>query len=481
MSCEDKSKISTLVSENRWKITCRLEEVGGDVLCRIHGGDQHLGAVGVSQWIEGKATTEFLVMERHRENQIALHSAHKLCRASHRNVVCLAGIHFENIGKEDVEEISNSVASLIRQAAHDLEYQRLLQEAKSSKLQCRIEEGTVEFAAEWKGFLTAPWAALVKNHTPSVEKLFRQEFAGNVQLFAPLYLSNVCVNNCVYCGFRRSAKFHRTTLSVEQAVTEARILAERGHRTLDLVTGEMPTNRFVDYVAEVAGEILARTEIRCLNLNLGSLTTTQYRRLRASGATGYHLYQETYNPLAYLQVHMGGPKGDMARRVGGLHRAIEAGFVTVGLGVLLGLSALDAELACLASHATLLLEEFPDLRVGFSLPRIQQIDSEGSFEAAVEVSDCDFMKAMLFLRLKFPKANLTLTTRENAQIRDTLLPLGISKMSAGVSTAPGGYRDSDRREKEQFMVSDERSLEEIALAIAKANRVATFEYQQRTS
>jgi len=465
----------TIESKDRWKITCHLESVGPDLLCRIHGGDHHLGAVARSQWIDDKATTECLVMEGHREDQIALHSAHRLCRASHRNVVCLAGIHFDDLKQENIQEISNSVVGLVRQAARLLEDQRLQQAARSSKLLHQMEEGTVEVAAECAAFLATSWETLVVQNASSVTEAFAQEFDGQIRIFAPLYLSNVCINNCVYCGFRLNARFKRRTLDVEQAISEARTLAERGYRTLDLVTGEVPTDRFVDYVAKVTGEILDRTDIRHLNLNLGSLTTDQYRRLRTAGATGYHLYQETYDPQAYFRVHEGGQKRDMARRLAGLHRAIDAGFETVGLGILLGLSCLNVELARLIRHATILLQHFPHLGLGFSLPRIRQIDLECSFVAEAEVSDTDFMKAMLFLRLKFPKANLTLTTRENQQIRDGLLPLGISKMSAGVSTSPGGYTDIHQRETKQFVVTDERSLKEIAQAIEGANRIATYE------
>ncbi len=471
----DKINSRTLESKDYWKITCQLESVGPDLLCRIHGGDHHLGAVSRSQWLDHQATTECLVMEGHREDQIALHTAHKLCRASHRNVVCLAGIHFDDLEPESIKEISSSVASLVRQAARLLEDQRLQQAAKSSKFLQQMEEGTAKVAAECEDFLATPWETLVTQNASSVTEAFARQFNGQIRVFAPLYLSNVCLNNCVYCGFRMNAKFKRTTLDVEQAVCEARTLAEQGYRTLDLVTGEVPTDRFVEYVAKTTEKILDRTDIQHLNLNLGSLTTDQYRRLRTAGATGYHLYQETYDPRAYFRVHDGGQKRDMARRLAGLHRAIDAGFETVGLGILLGLSCLNVELARLIRHATLLHQDFPHLRLGFSLPRIREVDLECSFVAETEVSDTEFMKAMLFLRMKFPKANLTLTTRENQQIRDVLLPLGISKMSAGVSTSPGGYMDVHQRETKQFMVSDKRSLKEVAKAIERANWIATYE------
>jgi 2-iminoacetate synthase len=345
----------------------------------------------------------------------------------------------------------------------------------SSKFLQQVTEGATKLTAECETFLATPWETLVAQHASSVTEAFAREFDGHVRIFAPLYLSNVCLNNCAYCGFRISANFKRTTLDVEEAVSEADTLADQGYRTLDLVTGEVPTDRFIDYVAKITEEILNRTDIRHLNLNLGSLSTEQYRRLRAAGATGYHLYQETYDPLAYLRVHQSGQKRDMAGRLTGLHRAIDAGFEAVGLGVLLGLSCLKVELAHLIQHAMLLLQDFPRLRMGFSLPRIRPNDQECSFVSDVAISDTDFMKAMLFLRTKLPQANLTLTTRENKQIRDALLPLGISKMSAGVSTSPGGYSDAHQQATEQFEITDKRSLKEIAQAIERADRIVIYE------
>lgn len=465
----------TLESEDHWKISCQIESIGPDLLCRVHGGDHHLGAVARSQWVDDKASSDCLVMDGHQEEQIALHTAHKLCRASQRNVVCVAGIHFDNLQPSQINDISRTVTRLVRQAAQQLEGQRLQQAAIASPLLQQIKEGAAKEAAECAAFLATPGETLVASKASSISEAFAREFDSKVRIFAPLYLSNVCINNCVYCGFRLDAKFKRTTLDIEQAVNEAHALAERGFRSLDLVTGEVPTDRFIDYVANATQEILDRTDISRLNLNLGSLSTEQYRRLRDAGATGYHLYQETYNPEAFIRVHASGQKRDMARRLSGLHRAIDAGFETVGLGVLLGLSRLNVELACLIQHAILLLQNFPHLNLGFSLPRIQEVDPGCSFETDVKVSDTDFMKSMLLLRLKFPKANLTITTRENQKIRDTLLPLGISKMSAGVSTSPGGYTETPQQETEQFAVTDERSLEEVAQAIEQAHRIAVYE------
>jgi len=263
-------------------------------------------------------------------------------------------------------------------------------------------------------------------------------------------------------------------LSIEQAVQEARHLAALGHRSIDLVTGEVATDRFVDYVGQATRAILESTDIRRVNLNLGALSIEHYRRLRDAGAHGYHLYQETYAPRTYFEVHDRGLKRDMAHRLGGTHRAAAAGFESIGLGILLGLRPIRDDLVALAGHARILTEEFPRLGIGFSLPRLQSVDADCEYSAAAPVDDDEFIKAMLFLRLHFPSAHLTVTTRERPDIRDRLIALCATKVSAGVSTAPGGY-SLDRPGATQFDISDSRSLAEIEDVIRRSGMSAAYE------
>ena len=463
-----------LISAEPWKIRCRVEAVGRDLLCRVHGGDVHVGAVARAQWKDGRVVTDCLVVEGHREDRIARHAAHKLCEASRRSVVCIAGIHFDRLERSAIDAISAAAYDLAVRAARRVADRRLTHAAATSPLLGRIEHGAAVVQAEIETFLATPWEELVSRHRAVVNSAFDREFAGRVRLFAPLYLSNGCTNDCAYCGFRHSAAFARTTLDVEQAVREATELARRGYRILDLVTGEVPTDGFVDYVANITRAVLTRTGIRGVNLNLGSLSAGQYRRLRTAGASGYHLYQETYGATGYFRAHRSGPKRDMAARLTGLHRAIEAGFEAVGLGVLLGLGPPAFDLARMVRHAELLQQDHPGVRIGFSLPRVRQVP-HGAFLPHTAVTDSAFMAAMLFLRLRFPAAHLTLTTREGRDVRDTLLPLGISKMSAGVSTSPGGYAASETGPTEQFPVSDPRSLAAVSRAIEAAGRIPVFE------
>ena len=464
-----------LYSDDSWNLECTVEAVGTDLLCRIHGGETHVGAVALAEWKAGRASTSCLVASGHREDKIAIHSAHKLCGASRRQVVGLCGIHFDGITKNDIDEISQSAFALAKRAAKIVADQRLRADVAASPLLAAIEARAKPIIAELEAFLATSWERLMEIHSSAAAKCLSSNFGDRVGIFAPLYLSNACLNDCSYCGFRHSARFKRTTLSVEHAVREATFLADRGFRVLDLVTGEVPTDKFVDYVCEITRSILAKTEISGLNLNIGSLSSEQYGRLSQAGAVGYHLYQESYAPDVYFGVHASGQKRDMATRLTGLHRAIEAGFEKVGLGLLLGLGNPVAEMSMLVGHTELLGQKFPHVKIGFSLPRIQEVDEECTYEPEATIPDADFMKFMLFLRLRFPDAHLTLTTREGQEVRDALLPLGITKVSAEVSTAPGGYTHKVETETGQFSISDERTLEEMKQAIDEAGLVAVLE------
>jgi 2-iminoacetate synthase len=464
-----------LRSDDSWNLLCKVESVGPDLLCRIHGGDTHIGVIALSDWRQGRARTDRLVSEGHREGGIATHAAHSLCAASRRPVVCVCGIHFDGINKVEIDEISQSAHELARKAARMVEDRRFKADTASSDMLARIEDGAAKVVHDVKAFVATSWATLKKRHGPTVAESFAKNFHDKVSIFAPLYLSNACLNNCVYCGFRRSVRFKRTTLSVNDSIREAVYLADQGFRVLDLVTGEVPSDRFIDYVCEVSRAILGKTAISALNLNLGSLSYEQYRRLREAGATGYHLYQESYDPEVYFGVHESGQKRDMASRLTGLHRAIEAGFEKVGLGVLLGLGAPAAELSRMIAHAEIIRNDFPHVKLGFSLPRIQRVDKQCSYVPESSISDSAFMKYMLFLRLHFPDAHLTLTTRERPEVRDTLLPLGITKVSAGVSTAPGGYTHSAKTEAGQFAISDERTLDEMRKLVESSHRNPVLE------
>jgi 2-iminoacetate synthase len=465
-----------LTSEGQHALTFTVERAGRDLLCRVHGGEVHIGATALSEWRDGRAHTRCLSAEGHKEEAIARHAAHTLCGAVRCTVACVAGIHFDGISRADIEAISADAYALARQAAERLRDERLLGELSPvGGMYDRITSRRAEYVERLEELFRIPVATALDAHAEEIDTGRVRNFGREVRIFAPLYLSNACTNDCVYCGFRRSSSYDRIRLSLEQAVTEANKLAERGIRAVDLVTGEIPADPFVDYVCEVTAALLERTDITRVHLNLGALSTEQYGRLRLAGAAGYHLYQETYDPEAYFRVHRSGAKREMAYRLEAPQRVAEAGFPYIGLGVLLGLGGLRHDLASLAAHAVLLREDSPGLGVGFSLPRVQTMEADPDYAPARPVPDDDFVRAMLFLRLADPGAHLTLTTRERPEIRDLLLRYGVTKLSAGVSTAPGGYATDGVRAREQFRVSDERSVVEITALIKEAGLTPIFE------
>lgn len=459
-----------------WHLSCSVKQVGADYVCFLHGGDWHVGAVALSQHGSGRAITRSLVVGGHKEEEMAIEASHRLCRAGHSSVVVIAGIHFESLDKQEIEEITSSISRLTARAAEAIRDRRLrncLKEPGGVYARIKVELGNILHHVE--EFFSTPLEETVATHTRTIASYRTEHFANRVRVFAPLYLSNACINDCVYCGFRRGAGFSRKKLKVEEAVAEALVLARDGHRTIDLVTGEVPTPPFVEYVCKCIETIRANTPIHHINLNLGALSPALYAELKMAGASGYHLYQETYHADTYFQVHPRGLKRNMARRLKAPHDAVEGGFTSVGLGILLGLHPLREDLSRLVRHAEILLHDHPDIQLGFSLPRIQGTDASRKYKIRHPVTDDEFLKAMLFLRLKFPKAHLTVTTRERPEIRDRLIHLGISKISAGVSTAPGGYAAVERHETSQFQITDMRSVSEMVAAIEEAGLTVTFD------
>jgi 2-iminoacetate synthase len=267
-----------------------------------------------------------------------------------------------------------------------------------------------------------------------------QRFGRVVRLFAPLYLSNECINNCRYCGFSRDNPIVRVTLSVEEVVREAAALRAQGFRNLLLVAGEHP--RFVSegYLRDCVAALHPDTP--SLSLEVGPMDTAEYRPLVAAGAEGLVVYQETYDREVYARMHTSGPKRDFAWRLETPERAYAAGFRRLGIGALFGLADWRFEAVCVASHAAYLLRHCWKAFLTISLPRLRPC--AGAFQPPAPMSDRDLAQLLCALRLQFPDVGLVLSTREPAPLRDGLVPLGITLMSAGSHTEPGGYTGAGR-------------------------------------
>jgi 2-iminoacetate synthase len=318
-------------------------------------------------------------------------------------------------------------------------------------------------------------------------QLTLQRFGKTVRLYAPLYVSNYCVNGCLYCGFSTNHHFPRIRLTIEQALAEADIIAKEGFKDLLLVSSEDKNFITVDYLTELASKL--RPKFSLLAVEIYQMSADEYAKLFAAGIEGVTLYQETYDREVYRKYHPAGPKADYDYRLSAADSFGQAGMREIGLGALLGLDDWRLETLALAEHAHYLMKRYWKSRVSFSFPRLrpakgvdltltaehaetaekkQKLNSANSAVSAVNsgcgfqlLSDRNLVQMILALRLCFADAGMTISTREPANLRDQLVKLGITRMSAGSKTNPGGY-STHSDSVGQFDIDDSRSPAQIA-------------------
>ncbi|MCW2706390.1 MAG: tyrosine lyase ThiH, partial [Frankiales bacterium] len=291
-----------------------------------------------------------------------------------------------------------------------------------------------------------------------------QRFGRAVRLFAPLYVSNACLSSCTYCGFSKGLDVARRTLTVEQVVEEAQALVAQGFRHLLLVSGEHRVEVSADYL--VACVVALRPFVPSLSIETQTWSDDTYARLVEAGLEGVVHYQETYDRGRYAETHVAGWKRDYDRRLSSTERAAEAGVRRLGIGVLLGLSAdWRADVHAVAEHAVWLQRHYWRTEVTVSLPRIKP--SASGFQPLAPVTDAEYVQALCALRLVAPEVGIVLSTREAPPLRDGLVRIAVTTMSAGSSTEPGGYLHPGEAQ-EQFAISDERTPAEVAAMLVAA-------------
>lgn len=303
----------------------------------------------------------------------------------------------------------------------------------------------------------------------------RRYFGRTMRLFAPVYLSNECINSCAYCGFSRENAILRVTLDVEEMARETEHLTEQGFRNILLVAGEHPK-----FVSGGYLELCIRrlsSFIPSISLEVAPMETEEYAPLVRAGAEGLVVYQETYHPETYREMHLTGPKKDYAWRLDCPERAYDAGFRRIGIGALYGLWNWQEEALAVAAHLEHLQRTCWKAQLTVSLPRLRP--AAGEFEPKHPLPDREFIQLVCALRLTFPHVGIVLSTREPAPLRDAIAPLGITMMSAGSHTEPGGYTGQGKDKlhqtvrgrqiaaegdaaEGQFFISDERSVEAVA-------------------
>ncbi|KGP70967.1 2-iminoacetate synthase ThiH [Pontibacillus yanchengensis] len=283
-----------------------------------------------------------------------------------------------------------------------------------------------------------------------------QHFGKTMQLFLPLYLSDYCVNTCKYCSFSIDNVFPRRILTLEEIEKEAKVIANMGIEHIILLTGESKKHSSVEYLKE--SMTVLKKYFSSVGIEIQPMNTDEYEELVASGIDGVTVYQEVYNEETYKDIHVKGPKRNYQYRLDTPERACKAGMRNVNIGALLGLDDWRKESFFTGMHAQYLQHAYLETDIGVSFPRIKP--NAGEFQPAIEVTDRNLVQAMLALRLFLPHTGITISTREDPTLRENLIPLGVTKMSAASSTEVGGYSEPNENQS-QFEISDERSVQEI--------------------
>lgn len=366
-----------------------------------------------------------------------------------------------------------------------IDEKKILETIKKAKFSKAKAKKIIEKAYGLKG-LSLKEAALLLNCEDlkflkeifkAAKKIKELIYGKRVVLFAPLYLSNICSNDCLYCGFRRgNTKLRRKRLILDEIKGEVKKLEAQGHKRLLLVAAQDPAID-IGYLEGAVKAVYAtrnkRGAIRRVNVNAAPMEISQLRRLKKVGIGTYQLFQETYHKGTYEAVHAAGPKRDFYKRLYAMDLAQKAGIDDVGMGVLFGLYDYKFEVLGLLSHARYLEKKFGVGPHTISVPRIEPAEGAPmSLDVPHEVTDRDFKKIVAVLRLAVPYTGMILTTREKASFRNELLNLGISQISAGSRTSPGGYCADGKTA--QFSVSDNRSLRQVVEDVSGMGFIPSF-------
>jgi len=305
-------------------------------------------------------------------------------------------------------------------------------------------------------------------------------YGRRIVLFAPLYVSNLCANECVYCAFRSSNHaIPRRVLTQDEIQQEVLSLVNQGHKRVLLVAGESLPKDGLSYILKSIDTIYrskcGRGEIRRINVNIAPLTVEEFQELKQAEIGTYQLFQETYHPESYARYHLRGKKQDYHWRLSAMDRAMQAGIDDVGVGVLFGLYDWRFEMLALMQHVKHLEEEFGVGPHTISVPRIEPAEgAEMASHPPYPVSDIDFLKLVAILRIAVPYTGIIMSTRETAKVRRETLALGVSQISAASRTNPGGYSQGENENGGQFSLGDHRSLEEVVNDLASSGFIPSF-------
>lgn len=368
-----------------------------------------------------------------------------------------------------------------------LDYSKISRLAKSAKPDSIRLKKILKKAEELNGLNTDEAAELlaitdkekINLLLKTAAKVKNEIYGKRMVLFAPLYAGNHCTNNCLYCGFRAANKdIHRIKLTMDQIREDAESLINEGHKRVLLLSGESghyPLSYTMDAIKSIYSAEVNGAKIRRINVEIAPLDVDEFKTLKTANIGTYTCFQETYDPELYKVYHPTGKKSDYDYRLNVMHRAMEAGIDDVGIGVLFGLADYKYEVIALMEHAANLEAKYGCGPHTVSVPRLEPAPGSAiSEEVPYPVSDDDFRKIISIIRIAMPYTGIILSTRESVEIRNELFQYGISQVSAGSRTTPGGYSLSGEKENEQFSLGDHRSLDEVINDLTDGGFIPSF-------
>lgn len=372
----------------------------------------------------------------------------------------------------------------------DQEIKDTLAYADANRENMDLIDQIIEKARQRKGLNHREASVLLACGIPEkIEEIYtlaeqiKKDFYGNrIVLFAPLYLSNYCVNGCVYCPYHlKNQHIARKKLTQEEIIEEVTALQDMGHKRLAIEAGEDPVNNPIEYILECIDTIYSikhkNGAIRRVNVNIAATTVENYRKLKDAGIGTYILFQETYHKESYEKLHPAGPKHNYAYHTEAMDRAMEGGIDDVGLGVLFGLERYRYEFAGLLMHAEHLEAVHGVGPHTISVPRVKHADDIDPSAFDNGISDDTFAKICALIRISVPYTGMIISTRESQEVREKVLPLGVSQISGASKTSVGGYAEPEKEEEitsEQFDVSDQRTLDEVVNWLIKMGYLPSF-------
>ena len=371
---------------------------------------------------------------------------------------------------------------------NDEEIKETLKYADDNKDNLELVDKIIEKAKLRKGLTHREASVLLAcDNKEKIEEMYnlaqqiKKDFYGNrIVMFAPLYLSNYCVNGCLYCPYHNQNKhIPRKKLTQEEVKQEVIALQDMGHKRLAIEAGEDPVNNPIEYILESIKTIYSikhkNGAIRRVNVNIAATTVENYKKLKDAGIGTYILFQETYDKKAYEILHPTGPKHDYAYHTEAMDRAMEGGIDDVGIGVLFGLDKYRYEFAGLLMHAEHLEAVHGVGPHTISVPRVKKADDIDPTEFDNSLSDEMFCKIAALIRISVPYTGMIISTRETPEVREKIIRLGVSQISGGSRTSVGGYTEEERpHDTEQFDVSDNRTLDEVVNWLMKSGYIPSF-------